>query len=107
MDISKVPSIYVGSAKYGGRKNSLNIRYYSLLLIKPYDIRLIPHCGFSQGMENENDLCLLEEWDTQENLRSHLKSDCFRILRGAMTLLKEPSEMIFHTVFHPVDIGKI
>ena len=58
-------------------------------------------CDFCQSMENENELCLLEEWDTQENLKSHLKSGRFRVLRGAMNLLKEPYEMMFHTVFHP------
>jgi quinol monooxygenase YgiN len=57
-------------------------------------------CDFCQNMENENELILLEEWDTQENLMSHLKSERFRILRGAMNLLKEPYEMIFHSVFH-------
>jgi hypothetical protein len=32
---------------------------------------------------------------------SHLKSGRFRILRGAMNLLKEPYEMMFDTVCHP------
>ncbi len=58
-------------------------------------------CDFCQSIEDENELCLLEEWDTQENLKSHLKSEYFRVLRGAMNLLKEPYEMMFHTVFHP------
>jgi quinol monooxygenase YgiN len=57
-------------------------------------------CDFCQSMENGNELCLLEEWDNQENLMSHLKSERFRVLRGAMNLLKEPYEMILHTVFH-------
>ena len=58
-------------------------------------------CEFCQSMEDEDKLWLLEEWDTQENLRSHLKSGRFRILRGAMNLLREPYEMMFHTVFDP------
>ena len=57
-------------------------------------------CDFCQSVEDENRLILLEEWDTQENLTRHLKSERFRVLRGAMTLLREPYEMIFHTVFH-------
>ena len=56
-------------------------------------------CDFCQSMENENQLFLLEEWDTQENLRSHLKSGRFKVLRGAMNLLQEPYEMMFHTLF--------
>lgn len=58
-------------------------------------------CDFCRNMEDENELCLLEEWDTQGNLKGYLKSERFRVLRGAMNLLKEPYEMIFHNVFHP------
>ena len=64
-------------------------------------------CDFCQSMEDENELSLLEEWDTPENLKSHLKSDRFRVLRGAMNLLKEPYGMMFHTVFHPAGMGEI
>jgi quinol monooxygenase YgiN len=62
-------------------------------------------CDFCQSMEDENRLFLLEEWDTEENLISYLKSGHFRILRGAMNLLKEPYKMIFHTVLHPAENG--
>jgi quinol monooxygenase YgiN len=55
-------------------------------------------CDFSRSMEDENELCILEEWDTQKNLNSHLKSVRFRVLRGAMNLLQEPYEMMLHTV---------
>lgn len=61
-------------------------------------------CDFYQSMEDENELLLLEEWDTQGNLRSHLKSERFRVLRGALNLLKEPYEMMFHTVFQPGEL---
>ena len=55
-------------------------------------------CDFFQSMEDENELCLLEEWDTRKNLNSHLKSRRFRVLRGAMNLLQERYEMMSHTV---------
>jgi len=64
-------------------------------------------CDFCQSMEDENRLFLLEEWDTQENLIAHQKSEHFRVLRGAMNLLKEPYEIMFHTVFHPAGVAKI
>ena len=64
-------------------------------------------CDFCQSMEDEDQLFLLEKWDTQENIRIHLKSGRFRVLRGAMTLLKEPCEMMFHTVFHPAGMEEI
>ena len=64
-------------------------------------------CDFYQNVEKENQLFLLEEWDTQENLKGYLKSGRFRVLRGAMNLLKEPYEMMFHTVFHPKGMEEV
>ena len=61
-------------------------------------------CDFCQSMEDENRLFLLEEWDTQEHLMVHLKSKHFRVLRGAMNLLREPYEIMFHTVFRPAEM---
>jgi len=59
-------------------------------------------CDVCQSMEDENRLIILEERDIEENLMAHLKSENFRVLRGAMNLLREPFEMVFHTVFSPV-----
>ena len=64
-------------------------------------------CDFCQSIEDENRLFLLEEWDTQENLMSHLKSRRFKVLRGAMNLLGEPYEMMLHTVFHLAGMKEI
>ena len=64
-------------------------------------------CDFCRSMEDENRLFLLEEWDTEENLTSHLKSERFRVLRGAMNLLREPYEMMLHTVFHPAGMKEV
>jgi len=64
-------------------------------------------CDFCQSTEDENRLWLLEEWDTEENLKSHLKSGRFKVLRGAMNLLQEPYEMKYHTVFHPAGTEEI
>jgi quinol monooxygenase YgiN len=58
-------------------------------------------CDFCQSIDDENRLFLLEEWETQENFKYHLKSRHFKVFRGAMNLLREPYEMMFHTVFHP------
>ena len=54
-----------------------------------------------QSLEDENQLFLLEEWDTEKNLMTHLKSEHFMVLLGAMNLLKKPYEMMFYNVFHP------
>jgi quinol monooxygenase YgiN len=55
-------------------------------------------CDFCRSVEDENELCILEEWDTRENLNGHLKSELFKVLRGAMYLLREPYEMTLHEV---------
>jgi quinol monooxygenase YgiN len=64
-------------------------------------------CEFCHSIEDENKLFILEEWDTQENLMTHLKSEHFRVLRGAMNFLHEPYERTFLTVFQPTGIEKI
>jgi quinol monooxygenase YgiN len=61
-------------------------------------------CDFYQQIGNENELCLLEQWDSREDLSKHLNSRRFGVLRGAMNLLKEPYEMMFHNAFQPAGI---
>ena len=63
------------------------------------------HCECCQSIENEDRLFLLEEWDTRENLLSHLKSENFRVFRGgANNLLQEPYERMFYSVLSPVEM---
>ena len=59
-------------------------------------------CDFCRSIEDENRFFLLGEWDTQENLMTHLKSENFKVIRGARILLQEPYEKTFHTV-SPLD----
>ena len=58
-------------------------------------------CEFFRSIEDEDRFCLVEEWDTQENLAVYAKSRLFKVLRGAMHLLKEPYERKIGTIFHP------
>jgi len=55
-------------------------------------------CDFYQSLQNENELCLIEEWDTMENFKAHLNSELFKVFRGAMTLLEKPCEGMFYNV---------
>ena len=64
-------------------------------------------CDFCQSLENENELCLIEEWDTLENFKAHLKSELFKVLRGAMNLLEEPCNGMFYTVLHSEGIVEL
>jgi quinol monooxygenase YgiN len=59
-------------------------------------------CDFCQSIEDENQLFLLEEWDTQGNLMTHQKSEHFKVLRGAMSLLEEPYKYMVYTDYPPV-----
>jgi quinol monooxygenase YgiN len=53
-------------------------------------------CDFLRAVENENEFHIFEEWETLGGLKSHLKSDRFKVLRGAMNLLKEPAEIVLY-----------
>jgi quinol monooxygenase YgiN len=64
-------------------------------------------CEFCQSIEDENQLFLLEEWDSKENLMNHLKSEHFKVIQGAMNLLRKPYKRIFYTAFHPAGMEEI
>jgi quinol monooxygenase YgiN len=75
----------------------------ALLIVSIRTEKGCQRCDFCQSTEDENEFWLLEEWDTRENLKSHLKSECFKVFRGAMNLLKEPYEMMFCPAFYPAE----
>ena len=50
-------------------------------------------CDFFYSVEDENELCLFGEWESREDLDSHLQSEVFKVLLGAMSLLKDPHEL--------------
>lgn len=50
-------------------------------------------CNFCHSMEYEDELYLCEEWETQEGLAGHLQSEQFKVLLGAINLLKKPHEV--------------
>ena len=50
-------------------------------------------CDFFYSVEDENELCLFGEWESREDLDSHLQSEVFKVLLGAMSLLKNPHDL--------------
>jgi quinol monooxygenase YgiN len=62
---------------------------------------------FCRSIEDENKFYLLEEWDSQENLKDHLKSDNFKVIRGTINLLQESYDKTFYTVSHPKNMDEI
>jgi len=64
-------------------------------------------CDFSRSVEDENRFFLFEEWDTRADLMVHLRSDHFKVLRGAMNLLEETFERTIYTDFNPKEMEEI
>jgi len=58
-------------------------------------------CDFYYSAEDENEFCLFGEWEKQEELDCHLGSELFKVLLGAMSLLKNPYEMKLYTSLPP------
>jgi len=53
-------------------------------------------CDFCYSAEDENEFCLIGEWEKQESLNRHTESELFKILLGAMNLLTNPREIKFY-----------
>ena len=54
-------------------------------------------CEFCVSAEDENEFCLFGEWENRKDLDTHLESELFKVLLGAMSLLKNPHEMNLYT----------
>ncbi|MCK9273865.1 MAG: antibiotic biosynthesis monooxygenase [Syntrophales bacterium] len=64
-------------------------------------------CALYENVEDKNEFCLIEEWSGEISLHNHFESDRFRVLRGAMNLLREPYEIKCHTIFHTAERQEI
>lgn len=49
-----------------------------------------------QDVENPSRFNLLEEWETQDDLDGHTRSENFRVLVGALKVLSEHSEIRYN-----------
>jgi quinol monooxygenase YgiN len=55
-------------------------------------------CRIYQDMEVKNSISIIEEWKTEQDLATHIQSEHFSVLRGAINLLSKKSEIKFNTV---------
>jgi quinol monooxygenase YgiN len=55
-------------------------------------------CNCYVDVEDERILFIEEEWKTREDLDTHLRSDCFGVMNGAMSLLRAEPEIRFNTI---------
>jgi quinol monooxygenase YgiN len=53
-----------------------------------------------QCLEDENVFCLIEEWETREDLEHHMRSSRFGVLLGTKILSNENLDIQVHTVLH-------
>lgn len=70
-----------------------------LSLIEP--VGKEPGCksyGVSCDIDDKNSFCLLEEWETREDLNHHIKSFRFGVLLGIKILLRNPLKIEVYTV---------
>jgi len=49
-------------------------------------------------VNNDDDLILIEEWDSMEEAEQHIRSEEFRKIMAIMDMAVEPPEISFHTI---------
>lgn len=82
-------------------EKQLEVMQTLLSLIKPVGEE--PGCKSYSAfcdINDKNRFILLEEWETQKDLDSHIKSHRFGVLLGAKILLYEPPQIQIHTISH-------
>ena len=62
---------------------------------------------FYEDVEDRNTFVLVEEWNTQKDLESHIRTDNQRRLLALMDLLSEQPELRFNTVSHTAGMDLI
>ena len=60
-----------------------------------------------EDVEDRNAFVLVEEWETQQDLESHIRTDNQRRLLALMDLLSEQPELRFNTVSHTAGMDLI
>jgi quinol monooxygenase YgiN len=60
-----------------------------------------------EDAENRNAFVLVEEWETQQDLESHIRTDNQRRMLALMDLLSEQPEWRFNTVSHTAGMDLI
>ena len=56
------------------------------------------HCELFGSTQNDDQLLLLEKWDSQESLEQHIKSDEFRKVMAAMDSACEQPQISFYGI---------
>lgn len=62
---------------------------------------------FYQDLEDEKKFRLVGEWERQEDMNNHLRSERFGVLLGGMNLLQEPPDIRFGVVSYTAGVEAI
>lgn len=54
-------------------------------------------CEFCVSAEDENEFCLLGEWEHRKDVETYVESEGFKVLLGAMSLLNDQHDMKLYT----------
>ena len=78
------------------RKNAIGIfeTIAGSISVKPGCKRAI----LCSDVNNDDDLVLIEEWDSMEEIENHIGSDEFRKIMAIMDMAVKPPEISFHSV---------
>jgi quinol monooxygenase YgiN len=64
-------------------------------------------CNCYVDVEAENKIFLKEEWESSDDLGTHLRSAHFKVLIGAMKLLDKEPEIRFNTIASTAGVEEI
>ena len=63
-------------------------------------------CDFAVNAEDENEICLFGEWENRKDLDTYLESELFKVLLGAMSLLKNPHDLKLYSNLSAPGLGQ-
>lgn len=63
------------------------------------------HCGSYRDFQNESVLCYVEDWETEEDLQRHIRSQDYRKFLALMDLSAEPPDLRFQRVSETVGMA--
>ncbi len=83
----------------GLEEKQLELKQTLLSLIKPVGSETgCKSYSVFCDVHDKNRFCLIEEWETREDLNRHIKSHRFGVLLGTKTLLRKPLNVDIYSI---------
>jgi len=82
-------------------EKKLELSQTLLSLIEPVERETgCKNCAVFCDIHDGNRFCLIEEWETREDMERHINSHRFGVLLGTKILLRKPLNIRIYTVSH-------